>query len=247
MRPLLGNLLKGLSLGLFVATGLSAWALLLRTQAGTAPFDRLHTTFTATVVGYYHGGTTGGLLIGLAWPLRRWLIGYALLGHSRSLSLLSLCSPRPRRRSLTKIREHSDGPPRSVLRRGGRGSMGLVRRSPSWARLVQRAQVPYLQDYRGCLGRGIVHRHTRNGTSPQVELLLAIPVNRSRRWCPFHHPLGDRCARNTALLPKSARAMILRGALPNPRMKPSARGGRVIGNWLSLSPAAAGRGLCASR
>ena len=80
MRPLLGNLLKGLSLGLFVATGLSAWALLLRTQAGTAPFDRLHTTFTATVVGYYQGGTTGGLLIGLAWPLRRWLIGDALLG-----------------------------------------------------------------------------------------------------------------------------------------------------------------------
>jgi len=80
MRRFLGNLLKGLSLGLFVATGLSAWVLLLRSQAGTGPFDRLHTTLTATVVGYYEGGTAGGLLIGLAWPLRRWLIGYALLG-----------------------------------------------------------------------------------------------------------------------------------------------------------------------
>src|SRR6266542_5544170 len=139
--------------------------------------------------------------------------------HSRSLSLLSLCSPRPRRRSLIKIREHSDGPPRSVLRRGGRGSMGLVRRSPSWARFVQRAQVPDVQDYPGCLGRGIVHRHTRNGASPQVELLLAIPVDCSRRRCPFHHPLGDRGARNTALLPKSARPMILGSALPNKRLK----------------------------
>jgi len=80
IRALLGNVLKGLSLGLFVATGLSAWVLLLRTQAGTAPFDRLHTTLTATILGYYRGGATGGLLVGFAWPLRRWLLGYALLG-----------------------------------------------------------------------------------------------------------------------------------------------------------------------
>ncbi len=79
-RHLLGNLLKGLGLGLFVATCLSGWVLLLRTQAGTAPFDRLHTTPTAIVVGYYQGGITGGLLVGLAWPLHRWLIGYAVLG-----------------------------------------------------------------------------------------------------------------------------------------------------------------------
>lgn len=80
MKPFLGNLMKGLGLGVFVAIGLSAWVLLLRTLAGTAPFDRLHTTLGATVLGYYKGGVTGGLLIGLAWPLHRWLIGYALLG-----------------------------------------------------------------------------------------------------------------------------------------------------------------------
>lgn len=80
MRRLLRNLVKGLSLGLAIATGLSAWVLLLRAQAGAAPFDRLNTTLSATVVGYYLGGAVGGLLIGLAWPLRQWLIGYALLG-----------------------------------------------------------------------------------------------------------------------------------------------------------------------
>jgi hypothetical protein len=80
MRYFLENLLKGLSLGLLVATGLSAWVLLLRTQAGTAPFDRLNTTFTAVVVRYYLGGAVGGLMIGLAWRVGRSLVGYALLG-----------------------------------------------------------------------------------------------------------------------------------------------------------------------
>ena len=80
MKRLPGNLLKGLSLGLCVATGLSAWVLLLRLRAGPAPFDRLETTFTEVVVGYYEGGAAGGVLIGLAWPLGRWFVGYALLG-----------------------------------------------------------------------------------------------------------------------------------------------------------------------
>jgi len=80
MRYFLGNLLKGLSIGLLLATGLSAWVLLLRAQEGTAPFDRLNTSFTAVVVGYYLGGAVGGLLIGLAWRIGRSLVGYALLG-----------------------------------------------------------------------------------------------------------------------------------------------------------------------
>ncbi len=80
MKRFLGNLLKGLSLGLFLATALSGWVLLLRIRAGTAPFDRLDTTFTDVVVGYYEGGAAGGVLVGLAWPLGRWLVGYAVLG-----------------------------------------------------------------------------------------------------------------------------------------------------------------------
>jgi hypothetical protein len=50
VKRVLGNLLKGLSLGLFLATGLSAWVLLLRIRGGTVPFDRLDTTFTDVVV-----------------------------------------------------------------------------------------------------------------------------------------------------------------------------------------------------
>jgi len=80
VKRFFGNLLKGLSLGLLLATALSVWVLLLRIRAGTAPFDRLDTTFTEVVMGYYEGGATGGLLIGLAWPLGRWLVGYAALG-----------------------------------------------------------------------------------------------------------------------------------------------------------------------
>jgi hypothetical protein len=80
LKRFLGNLAKGLSLGLFLATGLSAWVLLLRLRAGTAPFDQLDTTFTEVVVGYYEGGGAGGLLVGIAWPLGRWLVGYAALG-----------------------------------------------------------------------------------------------------------------------------------------------------------------------
>ena len=80
MKPFLANLIKGLTLGLFLATGLSVWVLLLRIRAGTAPFDRLDTTLTDVVVGYYEGGATGGLLVGLAWPLGRRLLGYAALG-----------------------------------------------------------------------------------------------------------------------------------------------------------------------
>ena len=53
---------------------------MLRIQAGTAPFDHLDTTFTKVVVGYYEGGVVGGVLVGLAWPLGRRLIGYVVLG-----------------------------------------------------------------------------------------------------------------------------------------------------------------------
>jgi hypothetical protein len=74
------NLLNGVGLGLFVATGFSAWVTFLRLRAGTSPFDRLHTTYLATVELYYAGGLVGGTLVGLFLPLRRWPLGAALLG-----------------------------------------------------------------------------------------------------------------------------------------------------------------------
>lgn len=74
------GLAKGLALGLVVATGLSVWVTLLRVASGTAPFDRLDTTYPTVIGLYYASGLAGGLVIGLAWPLRRWLLGSALLG-----------------------------------------------------------------------------------------------------------------------------------------------------------------------
>ena len=80
LRRFRTNFLAGIALGLFVATGLSAWVTFLRLTVGTAPFQRLETTYTATVALYYAGGLVGGALVGLLLPLRRSLWGAALLG-----------------------------------------------------------------------------------------------------------------------------------------------------------------------
>ncbi len=74
------GVLKGLILGLSLASVLSAWVTLVRLVAGTAPFTRAETTYPALLGLYYGGGLLGGLLIGLAWPLRKWLLGSAVLG-----------------------------------------------------------------------------------------------------------------------------------------------------------------------
>jgi len=80
LRELRNNLLKGIALGLFVATGFSLRVSFLRLTVGTSPFDRLNTTYLATVELYYCGGLIGGTLIGLFLPVRRWLLGAAFLG-----------------------------------------------------------------------------------------------------------------------------------------------------------------------
>jgi len=79
LRDLRFNLLKGVGLALFVATGFTAWITVLRISAGTAPFDRLDTTYGATVALYYGGGLVAGILLGLFWPLRRWALGSVFL------------------------------------------------------------------------------------------------------------------------------------------------------------------------
>ena len=80
MKALGRNLGKGIGLGLFVATGFTAWVTFLRLAVGTAPFDRLETTYAQVVQVYYAGGLAGGFLRGLLWPLRRSVVGSALLG-----------------------------------------------------------------------------------------------------------------------------------------------------------------------
>ena len=69
-----------MALGFFVATGFSAWVTFLRLTVGTAPFERLDTTYSATIALYYGGGFVGGALVGLFLPFRRALWGSALLG-----------------------------------------------------------------------------------------------------------------------------------------------------------------------
>ena len=80
MREFPSNLLRGVGLGIGVATGFTVWITFLRLKVGTKPFDGLDTTYSATVALYYGGGAVGGLLIGALLPLRRWPWGSALLG-----------------------------------------------------------------------------------------------------------------------------------------------------------------------
>ena len=74
------NLRRGVGLGFFVATALSLWATVLLLASGSKPFDSHDTSYGAVIGLYYAGGIIGGLIIGLAWPLRRYLFGAALLG-----------------------------------------------------------------------------------------------------------------------------------------------------------------------
>jgi len=70
----------GIGFGLFAATVLTMWVSFLHLRAGSGPFAALNVTYQEVVVGYYLGGLAGGLLIGLAWPLRRWMLGCLVLG-----------------------------------------------------------------------------------------------------------------------------------------------------------------------
>lgn len=72
--------LNGLGFGLFVATGLSAWATILRVSQGTGPFDRIGSSYGITVLVYFLAFSLGGVIWGLLAPLRRWLLGSMLLG-----------------------------------------------------------------------------------------------------------------------------------------------------------------------
>jgi FtsH-binding integral membrane protein len=79
-RPSTRTAIRGLGVGLLVATGLSAWATFLRVWQGVAPFDRLSTPYARTVAVYYVGFGVGGAMLGALLPLRRWALGSMLLG-----------------------------------------------------------------------------------------------------------------------------------------------------------------------
>ena len=80
MQELKRNLLRGLSFGLFVATGLGLWVTFLRVTLGTGPFDDSGVPYALTVLLYFVGCAVGGTLLGALLPLRRWALGSMLLG-----------------------------------------------------------------------------------------------------------------------------------------------------------------------
>lgn len=90
MKQVYRNMRLGMLLGLWIATGLSLWALLVRLVVGTAPFEATTFSLTQTVVIYFAGFTTGGLLVGLLSPLRRWAVGSMLLGIVFTLPVYAL-------------------------------------------------------------------------------------------------------------------------------------------------------------
>ena len=74
------NVLRGLGVGLFIATGLSAWATVVRLSRGSDPFERAGTPYAKTIFLYYAGFSLGGAVVGALLPLRRWALGSMLLG-----------------------------------------------------------------------------------------------------------------------------------------------------------------------
>ena len=74
------NLLVGVALGLFIATGFSVFITIERVAMGTEPFERHSVTYSQLVAIYYIGFLVGGSLVGLLLPLRRWLLGQMFLG-----------------------------------------------------------------------------------------------------------------------------------------------------------------------
>jgi hypothetical protein len=80
VKTLTKNIASGIGIGLFIATGFTAWVTLLRLTVGTEPFERNDTTYEDVVQVYYAGGLLGGLFVGLLWPLHRWVLGSAVLG-----------------------------------------------------------------------------------------------------------------------------------------------------------------------
>lgn len=74
------DILIGVGTGLGVATAFTLWVTFLRLRFGTAPFERLQASYSATVVVYYVGFALGGLIVGMLLPLRRSPAGAALLG-----------------------------------------------------------------------------------------------------------------------------------------------------------------------
>jgi hypothetical protein len=73
-------MLLGAGTGAAIATGFALWVSLLRIGHGTAPFDRLGTSYVTTIAIYYATLAPAGAIVGLLYPLRRSRFGAMVLG-----------------------------------------------------------------------------------------------------------------------------------------------------------------------
>jgi hypothetical protein len=76
------NVRAGLRTGLFIATGFSAWATVLRLVVGPGAFERFGVTWGEVVAVYYLAFLAGGSVYGALLPLRRHPAGAVVLGFS---------------------------------------------------------------------------------------------------------------------------------------------------------------------
>jgi len=80
LRPFFKRMLLGACTGMAIATGFAIWVSLLRIGRGTAPFDRLGTSYGTTIAIYYATLPPAGVIVGLLYPLRRSRFGAMALG-----------------------------------------------------------------------------------------------------------------------------------------------------------------------
>ena len=79
-RELRNNLIRGLTLGLLMASGLTAWVTIVRLTLGPDAFALNGISYGKTVCFYFVGFAIGGIALGPLLPLRKWALGSMLLG-----------------------------------------------------------------------------------------------------------------------------------------------------------------------
>ena len=79
-HTVLDNVAWGARRGLFYATVLSAWVVVVYFASGPGPFTKLNTTLAGTVALYFGGGLAGGLIVGILRPFIRNEIAAAVVG-----------------------------------------------------------------------------------------------------------------------------------------------------------------------
>ncbi len=84
------NVVRCVIYGVGGGAAFSVWAVLLFLLRGTDPFDEIQIGLGQAMIFYLAGGATGGLIVGLLWPLAKWRIG-AYLVSILTFFVLAFC------------------------------------------------------------------------------------------------------------------------------------------------------------